>query len=336
MWSSNCEFAINSAFRSVSDLLIRVLLLLLINNAGFFTVSARGAETTDLLAFGRQAQVEFWPSDLQLLDDIFVKIAVDPDMRELAWRGKVIGFIGKYEKPVATSTGIFEVASNHIIIDRLPPGRFNTTGQIAVLDARVSGLREIPSNTLPNCSGCSFPRPNIIRMAKLDFVAAGPLLSIGQAQELKKVLQEQQRAEQARVTADKNGGIWVTDQVAVLSAEQHRKISTLLQSHNQKGPGRIFLLIVKQLPANTTIERYANDKINESTQAPNVDRILLVIALQNRQLRIETSQEVGEALPDAFCTEVIDRLIVPKFKAQQYYEGIYAGISALIKKLTEY
>ena len=147
-----------------------------------------------------------------------------------------------------------------------------------------------------------------------------------------------QRSKQAGVTADRNGDIWVTDQVAVLSAEQHKEISALLQSHNQKGPGRIFLLIVKQLPANTTIERYANDKINEPALAGNekVDRILLVIALQNRQLRIETSQEVGEALPDAFCKEVINRLIVPKFKAQQYYEGIYAGISALIKKLTEY
>src|ERR1041384_2306618 len=81
----------------------------------------------------------------------------------------------------------------------------------------------------------------------------------------------------------------VTDEAAVLTAEQRKDISALLLAHNQKGPGRIFIIIVKQLPRETTMDKFALDTINKPPFKANekADRILIAIAIQDRKMRIE-------------------------------------------------
>ena len=137
--------------------------------------------------------------------------------------------------------------------------------------------------------------------------------------------------------AEKKTDTLIIDEAAVLTPQQHKEISSLLLDHNRKGPGRISVFIAKQLPPDTTIEKFAKNKINEQPLAPNekADRILIAIALQDRKMRIETSREVWAALPEQFCKEVINQKMTPQFKEKKYFEGIHAGISALITRLTQ-
>ena len=92
----------------------------------------------------------------------------------------------------------------------------------------------------------------------------------------------------------------LTDQAGILAPQQRKQLAALLETHNQKGPGRISVLIIKRLPEGTSLERHAADKINEPPLAPSqkADRVLLLIAMEDRKLRIETSKEVWTALPD--------------------------------------
>jgi uncharacterized protein len=127
------------------------------------------------------------------------------------------------------------------------------------------------------------------------------------------------------------------DEAQLLGREHAAEVSKMLEAHNARGPGWLYVLIIKQLPPGVTIEEYALKKINERSPAKNekADRVLVAIAVNDRKLRIETSKEVWERLPDSFCKSVIDDLITPRFKQQKYYEGLHAGISALTARLRQ-
>jgi hypothetical protein len=131
------------------------------------------------------------------------------------------------------------------------------------------------------------------------------------------------------------GEILVDDESRLLSSNEMEKLFLLLNAHNEKGPGRISILIINELPPDTTIENYASKKINEQPLSDKLDRILLLVAVKNRKMRIETSKEVWKVVPDAFCKGVIDDVITPKFKQKQYYDGLNAGIRAVIVKLRD-
>jgi uncharacterized protein len=128
---------------------------------------------------------------------------------------------------------------------------------------------------------------------------------------------------------------FVADEAGILSDKQRDQINTLISGHNAKGPRRIHVVIVDKLPTGTSIEQFASARINQPPPGAGekLDRVLLAIAVQDRKMRIETSKEVWPVLPDAFCKGVIDKTIAPQFKEKNYFQGIHAGVSALINKL---
>jgi uncharacterized protein len=130
---------------------------------------------------------------------------------------------------------------------------------------------------------------------------------------------------------------FVTDHAQLLSPGELARITTKLKAHNSSGPGKLFLAIVKNLPANTTIEQLGKLKINEQLPLPNEknDRIMLIVAIKDRKLRVETSKDVWDILTDDYCKTVISEKITPRFKEQRFAEGIEAGFDSIIEQLTK-
>jgi uncharacterized protein len=55
------------------------------------------------------------------------------------------------------------------------------------------------------------------------------------------------------------------------------------------------------------------------------------VAKDDRAARIEVGYGLEGALPDAIAKRIIDNVIVPRFKAGDFYGGIDAGADAMIK-----
>jgi uncharacterized protein len=127
----------------------------------------------------------------------------------------------------------------------------------------------------------------------------------------------------------------ISDSAGILKSEQVTRLHATLSEHNKAGPGRINILIVQKLPPNTTVEKYALEKIDETPPRPGekLDRILLLVAIEDRSLRIETSEDVRTALSDEVCKGIIDQKIVPLFKEKKYFEGLQAGVNAILTAL---
>lgn len=123
---------------------------------------------------------------------------------------------------------------------------------------------------------------------------------------------------------------WVTDRAGLLSKAQERELEALMESYKQGSGHEIALLTVSSLEGQT-IERLALDTARAwgiGSKESN-DGALLVVALSDREMRIEVGRGLEGTLTDSRCGRIIRDVIAPEFKRERYYEGIRAGLVAM-------
>ena len=57
--------------------------------------------------------------------------------------------------------------------------------------------------------------------------------------------------------------------------------------------------------------------------------ILIVFSMKQRQVRIETGSEIWGRLTDEEAKSIIDEIMVPEFKKENYFKGLLKGITAI-------
>jgi uncharacterized protein len=127
----------------------------------------------------------------------------------------------------------------------------------------------------------------------------------------------------------KNEG-WVTDTAGVLTASQKRDVSALMESYKQGTTNEIAVLIVPTLNGEP-IERFALETFRSwgigSKEKSN--GALLVIAKNDRKMRIEVGRGLEGSLTDSISGRIIRDVIAPYFKRGEFYEGVRAGVIAM-------
>lgn len=124
----------------------------------------------------------------------------------------------------------------------------------------------------------------------------------------------------------------VVDTTGTLSPEQQATLIQKLQAFEATKGSQIAVLLV-QTTQPETIEQYAlrvaeNWKIGrENTD----DGAILVVALQDRALRIEVGYGLEGALTDLTSKRIIDEIIVPQFRQGDFAGGVAAGVNQMIK-----
>jgi len=61
------------------------------------------------------------------------------------------------------------------------------------------------------------------------------------------------------------------------------------------------------------------------------DGVLLIVAKNDRKLRIEVGRGLEGAIPDAFAKRIIEEAITPRFKEGDFHAGIAAGLDRITK-----
>lgn len=122
----------------------------------------------------------------------------------------------------------------------------------------------------------------------------------------------------------------VVDRTGTLSAEQTAQIDSRLAALEQSQGSQLAVLIVATT-APESIEQYSL-RVAEQWQLGRADvddGVLLLVALQDRELRIEVGYGLEGAIPDATANRIIDEFIVPRFRADDYAGGIITGVNRL-------
>ena len=120
-----------------------------------------------------------------------------------------------------------------------------------------------------------------------------------------------------------NPPVLVTDLAGVLSPEQKQALENKLVAIDDASSNQIAVVILPTLEGNP-IEEYATKLFRTWGIGNKKSRngVLLLIAIQDKKIRIETGYGLEGALPDITCNSIIDNDIKPAFRQQAYYEGI--------------
>ncbi|NRO95276.1 YgcG family protein [Paraburkholderia sp. NMBU_R16] len=124
----------------------------------------------------------------------------------------------------------------------------------------------------------------------------------------------------------------VTDATGTLTDEQKVTLEQTLADFEAKKGAQIAVVIVPTT-APETIEQYSI-RVAEQWKLgrKNVDDgALLVVAKNDRTLRIEVGYGLEGALTDVASHRIIDEIIVPRFRQGDFYGGVSAGIESMMR-----
>lgn len=127
---------------------------------------------------------------------------------------------------------------------------------------------------------------------------------------------------------------FVTDQAGVIDAPTQRRMTQLLQELKQKTGAEIAVLTV-----NSTAPLDDFSYAMQVADAWKIGRkgedtgVLVLVAVQDRKVRVLTGYGVEGILPDGLIGEIQDREMVPSFRAGNYGDGVWRGVAAIAARI---
>jgi uncharacterized protein len=124
----------------------------------------------------------------------------------------------------------------------------------------------------------------------------------------------------------------VTDLTGTLTADQSSALEAKLAAFEQSKGSQVAVLIVPTTQPEE-IEQYAIRVVDQWKLGRGKvdDGVLLLVALNDRKLRIEVGYGLEGALPDATANRIIQQDITPAFKRGDYYNGINTGVDRIMR-----
>jgi uncharacterized protein len=127
----------------------------------------------------------------------------------------------------------------------------------------------------------------------------------------------------------------VVDDAGILTIAKHDELIRKLAALEAKTTDQLVVATVKSLQG-TTVEAYANALFKQWRlgQAEKNNGVLLLVAPNERRVRIEVGSGLGSRLSDASAKAIIDNSILPRFRAGDFPDGIERGVDAIVQALS--
>src|SRR6266545_6496418 len=124
----------------------------------------------------------------------------------------------------------------------------------------------------------------------------------------------------------------VTDLTGTLTAQQIQTLEGRLRDF-ERGKGSQIAVLILPSTQPETIEQYSIRVADawKIGRAKADDGVILVVAKNDRKLRIEVGRGLEGAIPDAVAKRVVSDVIAPHFRSGDFYGGVAAGTGALMK-----
>ena len=126
----------------------------------------------------------------------------------------------------------------------------------------------------------------------------------------------------------------VNDQAGLLRAETHARITQQLAEHERATSDQVAVLTLESLEGEN-LEDFANRVFRDwgLGQRGRDNGVLLLVAPAERKLRIEVGYGLEGTLTDLVASRIIQRVIVPRFRAGDLDGGIERGVDAIVATL---
>lgn len=126
-------------------------------------------------------------------------------------------------------------------------------------------------------------------------------------------------------------GLHVHDEAKVLSQQTIDALETKLSEYEDSTSNQIAILIVTSLDGES-LEDYSL-RVAEKWKLGQKDKdngVLLLIAVEDHKIRIETGYGLEGVLTDALCSRIIRNELAPDFRKDDYDTGVSSGVQAIM------
>lgn len=126
----------------------------------------------------------------------------------------------------------------------------------------------------------------------------------------------------------------VVDQADILAAATEQRLTAQLQAHEKAGGNQVVVATIASLDGDT-IERYGVrlGRAWAIGEAGKNNGIVLIVAPNERKVRIEVGYGLEGDIPDAIASNIIQTKILPRFWENDFDGGVMAGVTAIIAAL---
>lgn len=124
----------------------------------------------------------------------------------------------------------------------------------------------------------------------------------------------------------------VTDYVSLLSDAERQALERKLVAYDDSTSTQIAIVIESSLEGDDIFEY--SYRLAEGWGIGNEGKdngILIYIAFQDRELFIQTGYGAEGFLTDAMASRIIDQIITPAFRSQQYYRGLDEATTVIMQ-----
>lgn len=124
----------------------------------------------------------------------------------------------------------------------------------------------------------------------------------------------------------------IHDEAHILTQATVDNLEAILRQHEDSTTNQIAVLVIPSLEGEVLEEysmRVAHDAWKLGTKN-NDNGVLLLIAVDDRKMRIEVGYGLEGVLTDAITNRIIRNEIAPHFRDQEYDEGVTAGVKAIV------
>ena len=124
----------------------------------------------------------------------------------------------------------------------------------------------------------------------------------------------------------------VTDETGTLSAGERATLEQVLAEFERRKGSQIAVLVVPTT-GDETIEQYSLRVVEQWRLGRKGvdDGVLLLVAKDDRRLRIEVGYGLEGAIPDAIAKRIIEETIRPRFRDGDFYGGLRIGVEQLMR-----
>jgi len=124
----------------------------------------------------------------------------------------------------------------------------------------------------------------------------------------------------------------IIDQTESLANEDIDRIAQLINAERQKKSFQIGVLMIPTLGSDDSLEEYSLKVARQwgIGDKKKSNGVLLLIAKNDRKMRIEVGNGMEGSLTDALASQIIRNTIAPKFRSGDYAGGVEAGVKRII------
>ncbi len=123
---------------------------------------------------------------------------------------------------------------------------------------------------------------------------------------------------------------WVSDYAGAMDEASRGKTEAVIRELEQKTSAEIAVVTIRKLEGGT-VESYAAGLLSAwgVGKKGKDNGVLILAAIEDRRMRIEAGYGLEGILTDGKTGAILDRYVVPQFKAGNYGEGLFQGTLAV-------